>query len=45
MANGGGRERTRTDFEVLCEAAGLSLAAVTPLPEAEPFSLLQAMAR
>jgi hypothetical protein len=43
--NVGGRERTRTDFEDLCEAAGLSLTSVTPLPEAGPFSLLEAVAR
>jgi hypothetical protein len=45
LVNVGGRERTRKDFEALCEAAGLSLTSVTPLPEAEPFSLLEAVAR
>ncbi|MFC9508334.1 methyltransferase [Streptomyces sp. NPDC057002] len=44
LVNVGGRERTREDFEELCHAAGLSLVAVTPLPEAEPFSLLEAAA-
>ncbi|MFI8214482.1 hypothetical protein [Streptomyces sp. NPDC085932] len=41
----GGRERTRADFEELCGAAGLTLASVTPLPEADPFSLLEAAVR
>ncbi|GAA2574382.1 methyltransferase [Streptomyces violaceus] len=44
LVNVGGRERTRQDFEDLCHAAGLSLVTVTPLPEAEPFSLLEAEA-
>ncbi|MER7405017.1 methyltransferase [Streptomyces sp. NPDC000070] len=44
LVNVGGRERTRQDFADLCEAAGLSLTSVTPLPEAEPFSLLEASA-
>ena len=39
----GGRERTRTDFEDLCLRAGLSVTAVTPLPEAAPFSLIEAV--
>ncbi|AXE89586.1 hypothetical protein C1703_31655 [Streptomyces sp. Go-475] len=42
LVNAGGRERTRRDFEDLCRAAGLALLSVTPLPEAEPFSLLEA---
>jgi hypothetical protein len=44
LVNVGGRERTRQDFADLCEAAGLSLVSVTPLPEAEPFWLLEAAA-
>lgn len=44
LVNVGGRERTRADFQELCEAAGLSLVSVTPLPEAEPFWLLEAAA-
>jgi SAM-dependent methyltransferase len=45
LVNVGGRERTRRDFEDLCHAAGLSLTTVAPLPEAQPFSLLEAVAR
>ncbi len=44
LVNVGGRERTRRDFEILCRSAGLALLSVTPLPEAEPFSLLEAAA-
>ncbi|MFJ5262224.1 methyltransferase [Streptomyces sp. NPDC088387] len=45
LVNVGGRERTRADFEALCEAAGLRLASVTPLAEAAPYSVLEAVAR
>lgn len=45
LVNVGRKERTRADFADLCEAAGLSLTSVTALPEAEPFSLLEAAAR
>ncbi|MGW7087435.1 methyltransferase [Streptomyces sp. NPDC054871] len=44
MVNVGGRERTRPDFEDLCRRAGLSLTAVTPLPQADPFCLIEATA-
>ncbi|MEU2241086.1 methyltransferase [Streptomyces sp. NPDC018338] len=44
LVNVGGRERTRKDFEELCHRAGLSLTSVTPLAEAAPFSLIQAVA-
>jgi hypothetical protein len=44
MVNVGGRERTRKDFEDLCHGAGLSVTSVTPLAEAAPFSLIEAVA-
>lgn len=44
MVNVGGRERTRPDFENLCHEAGLSLTAVTPLAQADPFCLIEATA-
>jgi hypothetical protein len=44
LVNVGGRERTRRDFEDVCHRAGLSLTSVTPLPEAAPFSLIEAVA-
>ena len=44
LVNVGGRERTRKDFEDVCRRAGLSVAAVTPLTEAAPFSLIEAVA-
>ncbi|GGQ12276.1 methyltransferase [Streptomyces griseomycini] len=44
LVNLGGRERTRGDFEDVCHRAGLSLTSVTPLPEAAPYSLLEAVA-
>ena len=44
LVNVGGRERTRKDFEDVCHRAGLSMTAVTPLPEAAPFSLIEAVA-
>ncbi|MEV0320167.1 methyltransferase [Streptomyces sp. NPDC050658] len=44
LVNVGGRERTRQDFEDVCRRAGLSLTSVTPLPEAAPFSLIEAEA-
>lgn len=44
LVNVGGRERTRRDFEDVCHRAGLSLTTVTPLPEAAPFSLIEAVA-
>lgn len=44
LVNVGGRERTRKDFEDVCHRAGLSLTSVTPLAEAAPFSLVEAVA-
>lgn len=44
LVNVGGRERTRKDFEEVCHRAGLSLTSVTPLTEAAPFSLIEAVA-
>jgi SAM-dependent methyltransferase len=44
LVNVGGRERTRKDFEDLCHRAGLSLTSVTPLAEAAPFCLIEAVA-
>ncbi|MGW6902864.1 methyltransferase [Streptomyces sp. NPDC054940] len=44
LVNVGGRERTRRDFEEVCRRAGLSLISVTPLTEAAPFSLIEAVA-
>ncbi|MFI6008127.1 methyltransferase [Streptomyces sp. NPDC051243] len=44
LVNVGGRERTRRDFEEVCRRAGLSLTSVTPLKEAAPFSLIEAVA-
>ena len=37
-----GRERTRADFEQLCERAGFTLQAVTPLPPPVSISVLEA---
>ncbi|WP_030317353.1 methyltransferase [Streptomyces flavochromogenes] len=44
LVNVGGRERTRKDFEDVCHRAGLSVTSVTPLTEAAPFSLIEAVA-
>ncbi|WP_420712316.1 methyltransferase [Streptomyces sp. NRRL S-920] len=44
LVNVGGRERTRPDFEDVCRRAGLRVTSVTPLPDAEPFSLIEAVA-
>ncbi|MBB5939628.1 methyltransferase [Streptomyces zagrosensis] len=44
LVNVGGRERTRKDFEEVCHRAGLSLTSVTPLAEATPYSLIEAVA-
>lgn len=43
LVNVGGRERTRKDFEDVCHRAGLSVTSVTPLTEAAPFSLIEAV--
>ncbi|MBN6038842.1 methyltransferase [Amycolatopsis sp. 195334CR] len=43
LVNVGGRERTRTDFENLCESAGLRLTEVIPLPPQTGFSVLEAV--
>ncbi|MET9513739.1 methyltransferase [Streptomyces sp. NPDC002994] len=44
LVNMGGRERTRKDFEDVCHRAGLSITSVTPLTEAAPYSLIEAVA-
>ncbi|MFF5447200.1 methyltransferase [Streptomyces sp. NPDC012888] len=44
LVNLGGRERTRKDFEEVCRRAGLSVVSVTPLEEAPPFYLIEAVA-
>jgi hypothetical protein len=44
LVNLGGRERTRKDFEEVCQRAGLSIVSVTPLVEAAPFYLIEAVA-
>ncbi|WP_236243626.1 acetylserotonin O-methyltransferase [Streptomyces sp. CC228A] len=43
LVNLGGRERTRKDFEEVCHRAGLSVVSVTPLLEAAPFYLIEAV--
>ena len=45
MVNAGGRLRTRADFEQLCERAGFTVQAVTPLPPPTPFCVLEATPR
>ena len=45
MVNLGGRLRTSSDFEQLCERAGFTLHTVTPLPPPTPFSVLEATPR
>lgn len=45
LVNVGGRERTRADFEELCHQAGLALTSLTPLAEAAPFFLIEAVAK
>lgn len=44
LVNLGGRERTREEFAELCRRAGLALTSVTPLAEATPYSLIEAVA-
>ncbi|MEU9196602.1 methyltransferase [Streptomyces hundungensis] len=44
LVNVGGRERTRGDFEEVCHRAGLSLTSATPLREAAPYWLIEAVA-
>ncbi|WP_228974808.1 acetylserotonin O-methyltransferase [Streptomyces sp. DH12] len=44
LVNVGGRERTRKDFEDVCRRAGLVVPSVTPLADAAPFSLIEAVA-
>ncbi|ARF74184.1 methyltransferase [Kitasatospora albolonga] len=44
LVNVGGRERTHKDFTNVCRRAGLALTAVTPLTEAAPFALIEAVA-
>ncbi|WP_456302124.1 hypothetical protein [Streptomyces anulatus] len=43
-AHVGGRERTREDFAEVCRRAGLTLTAVTPLADAAPFAVIEAVA-
>lgn len=42
LVNVGGRERTRADFEELCERAGFSVTGITPLPPPVVYSLIDA---
>lgn len=44
LVNLGGRERTREEFAEVCRRAGLALASVTPLTEAAPYHLIEAVA-
>ncbi|MFF3019422.1 methyltransferase [Streptomyces sp. NPDC057939] len=44
MVNVGGRERTRADFEELCRRAALRVTSITPLAEAAPYHLIEAVA-
>lgn len=44
MVNVGGRERTRADFEEVCRQAGLRVTSVTPLADAAPYFLIEAVA-
>ena len=37
-----GRERTRADFEQLCERAGFTVTEIHPLPAPAVFSLIEA---
>ncbi|WP_443052673.1 methyltransferase [Streptomyces sp. NBC_00299] len=45
LVNLGGKERTRNDFQDLCRRAGLTLTTITPLADAEPYSILEATAQ
>lgn len=42
LANVGGRERTRADFEDLCRRSGFAVTGITPLPPPAAFSLIEA---
>ena len=42
LVNLGGRERTRADFEQLCERAGFTVTEIHPLPAPAVFSLIEA---
>jgi hypothetical protein len=42
LVNVGGRERTRVDFEQLCQRTGFQLDTVTPLAVPDAFSVLEA---
>ncbi|MFJ9933901.1 methyltransferase [Streptomyces virginiae] len=44
LVNVGGRERTRADFEEVCRQAALRVTSVTPLTDAAPYSLIEAVA-
>ncbi|MFI6638689.1 methyltransferase [Streptomyces sp. NPDC050504] len=41
LVNVGGRERTRADFDAVCARAGLEVVSVAPLPEPNPYSLIE----
>lgn len=41
LVNLGGRERTRTEFEELCEQADFAVTGLTPLPPPNAFSLIE----
>jgi len=43
LVNMGGRERTRVDFEQLCQRTGFQLDTVTPLAVPDAFSVLEAV--
>lgn len=45
LVNVGGRERTRAEFEELCERAGFTVATITPLNPPNPFALIEAVPR
>ncbi|WP_280443915.1 methyltransferase [Nocardia brasiliensis] len=42
LVNNGGRERTRTDFELLCRRSGFTIVSIGKLPSPEIFSLIEA---
>jgi hypothetical protein len=42
LVNLGGRERTRTEFEQLCQLTGFAVTGITPLPPPNAFSLIEA---
>lgn len=42
LVNVGGRERTRADFEKLCQRSGFTLTSITPLPPPVAFCAIEA---